>query len=258
MHEAPVFLISTGRSGSTLLQRLLNCHPDLVVWGEHHGFLGGLGYTFNRMFIEGDENPFPRGAQPNPGPSQLLPTLSDPAAEIEWANPWTAEEYADQLRAFISGYFGGRVPPGVRWGFKEIRYQAHGQFEMLRRLYPAGHLLFLRRNPMAVARSKTLAWDDPSAVDALPLAQRTAAIRERIAEVREQYVTYEEFTTTFPDAGTLVDYETLVADPRMVMARLFERLGLDADRYDWALADRVLGRRISTTLAAADPAPLLG
>jgi hypothetical protein len=256
MQEAPVFIISTGRSGSTLLQRLLNCHPGLVVWGEHHGFLGGLGYTFNRMFIEGDENPFPRGAQPNPGPALLLPTLADPAAEIEWANPWTAEEYAEQLRGFISGYF-GRVPAGVRWGFKEIRYQAHGQYEMLRRLYPAGHFLFLRRNPMAVARSKTLAWGDQPAIDSLPFAERTAAIRERIAEVRGQYTTYEEFVTTFPDTGTLVDYETLVADPRLVMARLFERLALDPDAYDWSLADQVIGRRISTTIPASDPAPMV-
>ena len=30
----PVVVLSSGRSGSTLLQKLLNTHPDLVIWGE--------------------------------------------------------------------------------------------------------------------------------------------------------------------------------------------------------------------------------
>ena len=33
--EAPIFIFAAGwRSGSTLLQRLLNTHPDMMVWGE--------------------------------------------------------------------------------------------------------------------------------------------------------------------------------------------------------------------------------
>ncbi len=45
----PVFVISTGRSGSTLVQRLLNCHPAQVVWGEHHGFLASLLGAYMQM-----------------------------------------------------------------------------------------------------------------------------------------------------------------------------------------------------------------
>lgn len=249
MHdEAPVFLLSTGRSGSTLLQRLLNCHPDLVMWGEHHGFLGGLSYPFYRLFEEVPGNLFPRTATGNPGPGQLLPTLRDPAAEVEWANPCTAEEFADMFRVFISGYFAGKLPPGVRWGFKEIRYDKQGEFEMLRMLYPAGHFIFLRRNPLKVARSKLLAWSRDEAGNEAPLAQRISAIKASVEDIRRQYATYAEFVATYPGAATLVDYESLVVDPSAVMSSLLERLSLDPTRYDWALAERVLSSRISATL----------
>jgi hypothetical protein len=248
MQEQPVFLMSTGRSGSTLVQRLLNCHPDLVMWGEHHGFLGGLGHTFNRLFIEDGQNPFPREATGNPGLAQLLPTLHDPSAEVEWANPYTAEEFAGQLRGFISGYFGSRLPEGVRWGFKEIRYHQHGQFEMLRVLYPAGRFIFLRRNPLKVARSKLIAWSADGLGDDAPLAERIGSIRESIARIRRQYTIYGEFVQTFPEISMLVDFETLTAEPRVVVSQLLERLSLDPARYDWALAERVWSRRISSTL----------
>ncbi len=250
--EGPVFLISTGRSGSTLVQRLLNCHPDLVMWGEHHGFLAGLGHTFNRMFIEGGENPFPRAATGNPGPAQLLPTLHDPTAELEWANPYTAEEFAGQLRDFISGYFGGKLPPGVRWGFKEIRYHQHGQYEMLRLLYPAGRFIFLRRNPLKVARSKLLAWSADGLGDDVPLSDRVGSIKDSIAEIRRQFTIHGEFVTTFPDISTMVDYESLVGDPRAVVSQLLEHLSLDPAKYDWALAERVWSRRISTAMRGYD------
>jgi hypothetical protein len=34
----PIFLVGTGRSGTTLLQLLLNAHPRIAVWGEIHYF----------------------------------------------------------------------------------------------------------------------------------------------------------------------------------------------------------------------------
>jgi hypothetical protein len=34
----PIFIVGTGRSGTTLLQLLLNAHPNIAVWGEIHFF----------------------------------------------------------------------------------------------------------------------------------------------------------------------------------------------------------------------------
>ena len=41
-HDRPVFVLAQHRSGGTLLARLLNCHPGLVIWGEHAGFINRL------------------------------------------------------------------------------------------------------------------------------------------------------------------------------------------------------------------------
>lgn len=34
----PIFLVGTGRSGTTLLQLILNAHPNIAIWGEIHYF----------------------------------------------------------------------------------------------------------------------------------------------------------------------------------------------------------------------------
>src|SRR5919206_3702635 len=41
--EAPILVLGSGqRCGSTLVQRLLTSHPDIMIWGEHGGHLRDL------------------------------------------------------------------------------------------------------------------------------------------------------------------------------------------------------------------------
>jgi hypothetical protein len=35
----PIFLLGTGRCGSTLLQKILNSVDNVMIYGEHGGFL---------------------------------------------------------------------------------------------------------------------------------------------------------------------------------------------------------------------------
>ena len=37
--EFPIFLLGTGRCGSTLLQKILNSVENAMIYGEHGGFL---------------------------------------------------------------------------------------------------------------------------------------------------------------------------------------------------------------------------
>jgi len=47
--KSPIFLLGTGRSGTTLLQRIINSAEDVIIWGEHGGFLSQVSeaYFFN-------------------------------------------------------------------------------------------------------------------------------------------------------------------------------------------------------------------
>jgi len=42
MQLGPVFVLSPARGGGTVLARILNCHPQLVIWGEHVGLINRL------------------------------------------------------------------------------------------------------------------------------------------------------------------------------------------------------------------------
>ncbi|MBK7168682.1 MAG: sulfotransferase [Gammaproteobacteria bacterium] len=242
----PVFVISTGRSGSTLVQRLLNCHPALVVWGEHHGFLASLLGAYTQMSKPGHRQAtmFAPGQQ---AWRQLVPTLVDPGAALEWVNPCSAEEFATQLRQFISGYFAGRLAPGQRWGFKEILYNAPAVLVALARLFPQGRFIFVKRDRLEVTRSKVHAFVKESNWERFPPAEQTRRIRRMLGEIDTQYRAYDEFLEKRPAAGLIVEYERLVSAPREVTASMLAHLGLDEGSYDWSLAQQVMQRNVAAT-----------
>jgi hypothetical protein len=250
--ESPVFVISTGRSGSTLLQRLLNCHPDLVVWGEHHGFLEGFALPLELM-RDGGDNQFPLTPEDNRGPGLLLPTLGDPLAALEWSNPRSHQEFFAQAKAFIQDYFGSRLAPEQRWGFKEVRYNNTGVLHMLRDMFPAGRFIFMQRNPMDVACSKTLAWGDQPGLDRLSLDKRLLGVNATLADVRAHYAIQDEFAQENPRVSHLVRFEDILKSPRATMEEIMTRLELDASRYDWALSGRVLDQVSNSSRSEASP-----
>lgn len=242
----PAFLISTGRSGSTLIQRLLNCHRDLVVWGEHHGMLNGLAQAYHAM-SNVNQTSYPQAPDKNMGPSQLLPTLEDPRAPIEWANPWSLEELRQQLRAFIEGYFASRVDGNRTWGFKEILYNNMPVLRMLHELYPNGRFIFIRRDVREVTRSKVSAFIKESRWAAMTREEKADRVKKLLADVQEHYRIYNIFMDRFPGAGMIVDFEALLERPRDVILTMLKHLELDNAGFDWPLADRVMSSVITKT-----------
>ena len=242
----PVFAVSTGRSGSTLVQRVLNCHKDLVVWGEHFGFLNGLANVYVQM-IDPNQRLFPVAPDQNSGPSILLPTLRDYAAPLEWVNPWSLEEFKVLLTNFILSYFAGRLEDGQRWGFKEIRYNALPVLHMLRDLFPDGRFIFIHRDPLEVTRSKVFAFTKEARWSRLSDGEKRQRIEVMLNEVHNHYRVHEAFMQRNPALGLVVHYEEIVAHPREVTSRMLVHLGLNPERFDWTLGDQVMGSIITKT-----------
>ena len=245
-HLRPVFVISSGRSGSTLVQRLLNCHRELVVWGEHFGFLETAAGALAQMHNP-EQKHYPLNPGSNRGLARLQHGLSDPAAPLEWVNPWSAEEYAQQLRSFTEGYFAARVPAGRRWGFKEIRYNGMGPLRGLMLLYPHGRFVFVQRDIVEVTRSKVYAFVKESNWNQLSPAQQRHRLRGMLVEVQRHYQVYDRFMRRYPGVGLRLDYESLLVAPGSEIARVLTHLELDPAAFDDVLAAQVMASTITST-----------
>ena len=70
-----MFLLTLHRGGGTVLARVLNCHPDLVIWGEHVGLINRLAEIddmvsrVGRLMAPNSSNSFAPRPGPRPGPS---------------------------------------------------------------------------------------------------------------------------------------------------------------------------------------------
>ena len=159
---SPIFLLGSGRSGSTLLQRLLNSYDDITIWGEHSGFLTEVADSFFKLFeSQGSREFLFPGTAGKP-----LRTLGDlqerklPSTWQAWINGFTPEEAVDNYRQMVESFF--RHPlmgDDHRWGFKEIRYGADDRvIEFLARLYPDALFVFLSRHGFDTIASQMKAF----------------------------------------------------------------------------------------------------
>jgi hypothetical protein len=137
--EAPVFLFASGlRCGSTLLQRLLNSHPDLLIWGEQDGFLNRFVPAHLALLDWQREYHAQRDEFLAFGydtfSANMLPTDAD---LTEAASAFVRALFADPARRL------GRP----RWGCKEVRCDA-AIASFLLDLFPAASIVHLTRDPV--------------------------------------------------------------------------------------------------------------
>ena len=152
-HDRPVFVLAQHRSGGTLLTRLLNCHPALVIWGEHAGILNKLAESYQVLARHSE-------LLPERSTAELQRTiLAGRLGQTEW-RPWNApfgdNEFVAGCRTLVRGLFTPGVGPGQRWGFKEIRYHSPALVGFLRRLFPAAQFILLDRDPVELCVSDML------------------------------------------------------------------------------------------------------
>lgn len=190
--EKSVFIVTYGRSGSTVLQNMINALPGYVLRGENANLLGSLVRAWNDLRHSEQGANMRRGGRTS-GPHQ----------------PWFGYEAidADQLGQDLANVFLRdvlRPAPDTRAiGFKEIRWHSEPDLfapmlEFLQRYMPAAHFIFNTRDPDQVARSgwwKTMPRD-------LVLAQ--------LAQAESLYVTWQ---AAHPDCCLAMHYNDFAADP---------------------------------------------
>jgi hypothetical protein len=233
--ERPVFVLSSGRCGSTLLQRLLNSNPRLAIAGEHGGFLRSLSasyFTAIRLEVL-QKNVFARKNSRKTFAKKIR--ASDKM--VAWENFFTHEDFAEAYRNFIRSLF--CFDPALRWGFKEIGYGVKDEVvEMLRALFPEARFIFLLRHPLDVVVSKATAFPRPRKLAQAALKGDDAAaeryrslLNDYAANWGRLYSHLLELAETDPFSFTL-GYEDLVARSAKTLAGLEAFLGEGAFDVD--------------------------
>lgn len=195
-----LFVVTYGRSGSTLLQGILSSTPGVMVRGENGGLLQHL-YQFHRTAARHRD--------------RLAPVVPLPQ-EHPW---WGLDGYRDDtaLRGFRTLMLETVLRPTADTrlvGFKEIDWPTDDLTELLeftRSVFPGARFVLNTRDLEQVAQSKW--W---------------ARIPDALAELQTIEKTFVEALAPLGDATYRVHYDDYVADPT-VLRPLFEWLGLEFD-----------------------------
>jgi len=205
--EAPIFVFATGeRCGSTMVQRFLSSHPDVMLWGEQLGALDHFAAFYETWLRH----------------ARTYENLSDDyAAKLQRAfvanlspgEPILKTSARQALRMLYGGY-------AKRWGCKEIRCGAM-VVEMLRDLFPGARFVLLTRDVQSCLRSLAK-WEIP--------LDECKRFTERWARLASEF---RQLAQTGDPSYLLVRYEDFVRDYDAAGGLLAEFLGLDGARLDF-------------------------
>ncbi|MEP5766280.1 MAG: sulfotransferase [Halieaceae bacterium] len=225
--KSPIFMFGSGRCGSTLLQRALNAHPEVVMYGEHEGFLAPISHSYYKLTETRDIQRWVYGEQAIPAEA-LHGQISDMEADICWVNNFTRDEVYQQHRQLVLSLLTKDLDlDQVHWGFKEIRYHK-GQHVIwfLREMFPQPNFIFLFRNPAETIASGMTAWEDPEKIMHDEDRFRED-VWQRFLRWTSKYVYLLNHLEELGDKAYLLKYEDLVSDPETHMNHIFGMLGLD-------------------------------
>ena len=142
--SAPVFIFAASwRSGSTLLQRIVNASGEVFVWGEP-AFLPEALALHRRLGNCLSNNEFNRRNAFANMVGKWIPVVSPSPAMA-----------AESLRSFFNRLYGTEASSmgRSRWGFKEVRADAVAHMQFLSDIYPDARCIFLVRDPWNSYRS---------------------------------------------------------------------------------------------------------
>ncbi|MGH8935443.1 MAG: sulfotransferase family protein [Acidimicrobiia bacterium] len=195
----PVFLLAMGRSGSTLLQRLLASHSQIAAVGETWLLLPHLSSLRAN------------GAYAEYGHASAVRAIEDFSANL----PGGMNGYLAELREFVTRLYAKAAPNHRYFLDKSPPYSLIAP-EVLR-VFPQSKAIFLWRNPLAVAASNIETWGNPGKWNLYG-----QHLQRSLAQLVEAYVDNEEHVCS-------IRYEDLVESPRYELGRLLAYLGLEME-----------------------------
>ncbi|MEM6639004.1 MAG: sulfotransferase [Pseudomonadota bacterium] len=204
---APLFIIGMPRSGTSLLEQMLDCHPGVVAMGERDA----LPQLVSGLAGEGSRYPYPE----------------DPAALTWDVLTEAAKQYRAQWTDIDQAQFVTDKLPG-NWLYLDI----------MARLFPNARVINMRRHLADVGWSL---FSNIFANGALTFSYSMEDIGAYYADYHQMM----ELWRARPPLPLLdVHYEDLIAEPEVALRRVSEFLGIG---FDDAMLDFHNSRRVTMT-----------
>ncbi len=202
-----VFIVTYGRSGSTLLQNLLNSIPGYQIRGENNNALFHLMRAWYALKT-----------------SRPLQGMRSRGEKSDQTHPWFGGENIEpqMIGSALAAEFTRSVlqpdPQTLVSGFKEIRFHQVNELfsdylDFIYAFFPNSRFVFNTRDHLSVMKSSWWAEVPPSKV------------QRELCKAEERYQAY---LAKHPERGMLVHYDDYVDDPSKLHA-LYAFLGETAD-----------------------------
>lgn len=181
--QQPIFLLGTGRCGSTFLQRSLSSLESIWIWGEHDGLLIPHAGVLKLLQESSALSKFHFDSNQQGTTSDLKYHPGD-ATDVAWMNGFNRQEVLAATAVYVQSLFSFNLPLGKTiWGFKEVRYGPDNNVpRMLLELFPRARIIYTVRRAFQTAESSLAAWN--------PNLLQDAESKERLGQVRSCYARY--------------------------------------------------------------------
>ncbi len=230
VENGPIFVVGAPRSGTTLLQLILDAHPLVGMQGELHFFdqINQLRESWPSVICKENLQTFYRGLE-RLAAFQYLPELNRHLG-------WTTEQLLHAGGSSLEDFFRCMVAAPARlagkpwWGEKtpeNVRYLAD-----LVEIFPNAKILHIHRDPRAVVAS----------LMQVPWAPDSVLINALKWKIDMLYA--DEFLKAGGRLHELA-YEELITDPRACLQRVCDFIGVDFDErmlaFHRSAGDRLQG-----------------
>lgn len=130
------------RSGSTLLQRIVNSRKENLIWGEHQGVVTDFLDIYKKVrnysldYRKERSGYFDNGENPNVWTATMTPEF-----------PFVEQAVVESVKAFMNALYSQYRDTHDTVGFKEVRY-GEQELKLLRKCFPEAEFLLVVRNPI--------------------------------------------------------------------------------------------------------------
>lgn len=231
-YSPPIFVLGFHRGGTTLVQRLLNCHEEVTIWGENAGIIS----DFRRMYTRFADSPVGSvDVQKYREFSKYANTFNP------WANPFDKDDLVTHIAHMLELLYAD--PSGSRsfWGFKEVRNGNIEDIGFLRRLFPDCRLVMVIRHPKDLLLSQYYARWGGKHFSEPP----DETVRNLVTDYAETIEAYLETVEKNPSVSRILRYESIRMET--VMTTLFGFLGLSRVGINKGLLGVVLKTRAGSS-----------